>query len=68
VIPGANSIAVIQGQLPATAIQRGHPGPVDDTSPAACRIACHPPLATLNGRVRWCGGGDCMPSSEAQST
>ena len=47
-IPGAQSIAVICGELSARATLRGRPRPVNDTWVAARCIACELPLATLN--------------------
>ncbi len=48
VIPGAESIAVIWGELSAAATQRGRPRPVNDTWVAACCLAYGLPLATMN--------------------
>lgn len=48
VISAARSIAVIWGELSASATQRGRPRPVNDTWVAACCLAYDIPLATLN--------------------
>ena len=48
VIPGAKSVAMIWGDLPATATRPGRTRPVNDTWVAACCLAYGLPLATMN--------------------
>src|SRR5882724_12007501 len=48
VIPGSKAIAAVWGGLPAAAIQRGRPRPVNDTWVAACCRAYQLPLATFS--------------------
>lgn len=48
VLPPANKVARIWGELSARATRRGRPRPRNDTWVAACCLAYQLPLATLN--------------------
>jgi toxin FitB len=48
VLPGTEEVAVVCGQITASALRRHRPRPVNDTWIAACCLAYELPLATRN--------------------